>query len=96
MLRLNGNLAFAIGFHSTWDFTQSAIFGVPDSTITYRGHLGLSLPKGPEWMTGGIVGPEGSVLSFILLAALIPLTLYACIQSERTTGMDAAAHHRTT
>ena len=58
MLRLNGNLAFAIGFHSTWDFTQSAIFGVPDSTIMYRGHLGLSLPKGPEWMTGGIVGPE--------------------------------------
>jgi hypothetical protein len=42
-------------------------YGVPDSGIApYRNLLNSSL-SGPRWLTGGMVGPEASVLTPIAL-----------------------------
>jgi hypothetical protein len=69
-LRRTGNLWFAIGWHAAWDFCETFLYSVPDSGIVAPGHLLASSFHGPRWLTGGSVGPEGSVLDFVVLAAL--------------------------
>lgn len=67
-LRRTGTLWFAVGFHTAWDWAESFFYSVPDSGMVVPGHLlGSSLP-GPEWLTGGSVGPEGSVFCVVVMA----------------------------
>jgi len=72
-LRRTGDLWFAIGFHCAWDWGESYLFGVANSGIRSPGHLLSSTLNGPNWLTGGSVGPEGSLLVFVLIAGLILL-----------------------
>jgi uncharacterized protein len=71
--RRSGALWFAWGFHAAWDFTQTFLFGVADSGMTATDVLMHSNLHGPAWLTGGSAGPEGSLLSWpiIAVAALI-------------------------
>jgi uncharacterized protein len=69
-LRRTGNLWFIIGFHAAADYAESFIFSVPDSGLLARGHLLNSSFHGPRWLTGGSVGPEGSVLDFALFTLM--------------------------
>jgi membrane protease YdiL (CAAX protease family) len=71
-LQRTGNLWFPIGMHAAWDWAETYLFGVPDSGLLAQGHLLNSSFHGPNWLTGGSVGPEGSVLVFplLLLAAV--------------------------
>lgn len=69
-LRATGSLAFAIGFHTAWDFMQSAVVGVPDSSFRFEGALATTRLAGPAWLSGGIPGPEGSALYLFLLACM--------------------------
>ncbi len=69
-LRRTGDLWFAIGFHAVFDYGETFAFSVPNSGITFYGHLLHSSLHGPRWLTGGSVGPEGSVFAFILIAVL--------------------------
>lgn len=66
-LRLTGNIWFAIGMHAAWDWGESYFYGVPDSGLTASGHLMAASLHGPVWLTGGSVGPEGSVLVFAVI-----------------------------
>jgi uncharacterized protein len=66
-LRLSGSLWCAVGFHAAYDWGQT-LFGVPDSGIAPYHNLFQSTFVGPRWLTGGIVGPEASVLTPIALA----------------------------
>jgi uncharacterized protein len=71
-LRRTGNLWCAVGFHLAYDWGQ-VFYGVPDSGIVPYHNLFNSAFRGPRWLTGGIVGPEASVITPIalLLVALI-------------------------
>ena len=69
-LRRTGMLWWAVGFHMAWDWGESFLYSVPDSGGMSPGHLLNSSFNGPEWLTGGSVGPEGSVLIFVILLAL--------------------------
>jgi uncharacterized protein len=69
-LRRTGNLWFAIGFHTSWDWGESYFYSVPDSGGIAPGHLLHSTFHGPNWLTGGSVGPEGSAFLFVLLVLL--------------------------
>lgn len=74
-----GNLWLAVGAHAGWDWGQSYFFGVNDSGFQAPGHLfNPHIGAGPDWLTGGSVGPEGSVVTLILwaLMAVIFLLLY--------------------
>jgi hypothetical protein len=67
-LRRTGDLWLAVGAHAGWDWSQSFFYGVPDSGLQTPGHLlnpHISTTA-PAWLTGGTVGPEGSVLTLIL------------------------------
>jgi membrane protease YdiL (CAAX protease family) len=83
MLRRTGNLWLPIGFHTAWDWGQSYFYGVPDSGVVVPGHLLNSSAAGPAWLSGGTVGPEGSVLCLVLMvviwfafAAMFPAVKY--------------------
>ncbi len=67
-LRRTGSLWFAIGFHAAWDWGETFFYSVPDSGMLAPGHLLSSKLTGPQWLTGGSVGPEGSVFCFLVLA----------------------------
>ncbi len=69
-LRRTGSLWFAIGFHGAWDWGESFVYSVRDSGMRAPGHLLSSSPDGPAWLSGGSVGPEGSVLCFVVVAAI--------------------------
>jgi len=65
-----GNLWFAVGLHASWDWAESYFYGVPDSGMLVQGHLLNPSFHGPAWLTGGTVGPEGSVLVFLVIGIL--------------------------
>ena len=67
-LRRTGNLWFAVGFHAAWDWGETFFYSVPDSGMVAPGHLLSSSLRGSDWLSGGSVGPEGSVLCFVVIA----------------------------
>jgi uncharacterized protein len=69
-LRRTGNLWFAVGFHQAFDWGETFLYSVPNSGTVEPGHLLNSSFHGPIWLTGGSVGPEGSVFVFILIAVI--------------------------
>jgi len=69
-LRRTGDLWWAVGFHMAWDWGESYLYSVPDSGALLPGHLLKSSLHGPDWLTGGSVGPEGSYLVFVVIGAL--------------------------
>ncbi len=66
-LRRTGNLWFAVGFHAAWDWGETFFYSVPDSGTVYPGHLLSSSMRGPQWLSGGSAGPEGSLLCFVVM-----------------------------
>jgi len=73
-----GNLWFAIGLHAAWDWGETFFYSVPDSGILARGHLLNASFHGSTWLTGGSVGPEGSIVALptLLLMALVIHVLF--------------------
>ena len=69
-LQRTGSLWFALGLHASWDWAESYFYGVPDSGGMSPGHLLNSSSQGPAWLSGGSVGPEGSVLVFAVIALM--------------------------
>ena len=69
-VRRTGDLWLAIGFHLAFDWGETFLYSVPDSGALMPGHLLSSHFHGPRWLTGGSVGPEGSVLVFGVIALL--------------------------
>jgi membrane protease YdiL (CAAX protease family) len=64
-----GSLWFAVGMHAAFDFGETFLFSVPDSGMIFPGHLSNATLHGAKWLTGGTVGPEASLLDFLILAA---------------------------
>jgi membrane protease YdiL (CAAX protease family) len=73
-----GSLWWAIGFHTSWDWAQSFLYGVADSGLMAKGRLFATHPVGRPYLSGGLTGPEGSLLLLPVMAcgvAVILLTL---------------------
>ena len=68
VLRRTGNLWLAVGWHASFDFGETFLFSVPDSGYVFDHHLSnATLHGSPAWLTGGTVGPEGSLFSFLTM-----------------------------
>jgi hypothetical protein len=81
-LRRTGSLWFAVGLHAAWDFGETFIFSSPDSGTYAVGTLLRSTFHGPLWLTGGAVGPEGSVIG--VLAVALAMLIFVRIYPERS------------
>lgn len=62
-----------IAIHFAWNFTQNGIFGAITSGNEKTSSLFTTQITGPEILTGGQFGPEGSIQAvlFCLIAAVI-------------------------
>jgi membrane protease YdiL (CAAX protease family) len=70
-LRRTGNLWWPIGFQFAWDFGQTFLYSVTDSGYRIYGSLlNSTMRDSPRWLTGGSVGPEGSVFCLLVVALL--------------------------
>lgn len=86
MIRRTGTLWFAVGFHAAWDWGQTFFYGTPDSGLLGVGRFLNTSVQGPEWLTGGSAGPEGSIFAIatlLLCAALIHLRFPNAIYPDR-------------
>src|SRR6516225_5177038 len=70
LLRRTGNLWMPIGVHMAFDWGETYFYGVADSGQVLPGHLLNSSSFGRAWLSGGSVGPEGSVLCTLLIVVL--------------------------
>jgi membrane protease YdiL (CAAX protease family) len=88
-LRRTGSLWWPIGFQAAWDFGQTFLYSVADSGYRVKGSLLNSSLHGdsPRWLTGGSVGPEGSVFCLLVLAIL---ALFVAKFYPAKTSPDAA------
>ena len=72
-----GSLWWAIGFHTTWDWSQSFLYGVPDSGGLIQGRLFATHASGNPLLSGGSAGPEGSLLAIPVIVLVILVLLFA-------------------
>lgn len=67
-IRRTGSLYWAIGFHAAWDYSENFLFGTHDSGITCYGAIMNLNPRGNIYLSGGLTGPEGSILVLAVIA----------------------------
>jgi uncharacterized protein len=90
-LRRTGNLWYAVGLHGAFDWGETFLFSVPDSGFVFPGHLSNSLLHGPKWLTGGTVGPEGSLFCFLTMALQFLVVMWL-FPSKRDPQPQATAY----
>ncbi len=69
-LRRTGSLAFAIGFHAAFDLANLFVWSGQNAGEYAVGHLLETRWQGPQWLTGGLLGPEASCLAFVVIALM--------------------------
>lgn len=71
-----GSLWWAIGFHTSWDWSQSFLYGVADSGLMVQHHLFATHPVGRPILSGGATGPEGSSFIFGIFALIVLIIFF--------------------
>jgi uncharacterized protein len=77
-----GSLWWAVGFHTSWDWAQSFVYGVPDSGLLAQHHLLASHPLGKPILSGGTTGPEGSIF-IVAILAIIALIIFLTLSRRQ-------------
>lgn len=76
------------GLHLAWNLSQSLLFGLPESGLSFDG-LVSQVPAGPEIITGGVDGPDGGLLEIVFRFALMALVLawlrFASVPKRQST-----------
>jgi CAAX protease family protein len=87
-LKRSGNLWYAVGLHASFDWGETFLFSVPNSGTFMPGHLSNSVLHGAKWLTGGSVGPEGSVFCFLTLGLqfLVVMWLFPAKKQESSAA----------
>lgn len=76
---LTRSLWLPAGMHFAWNYLFDGVLGVPVSGHAARGWLHVQL-SGPEWLSGGAYGVEGSVVTLLVWAAAAAWMLRARTQ----------------
>ena len=82
-LRRTGNLWLVVGWHACFDFGETFLYSVPNSGLVFEGHLSSASLNGKAWLTGGTVGPEGSVFSFLTMG-LLAIAIHFLFPAKKT------------
>ncbi|MFQ5695397.1 MAG: lysostaphin resistance A-like protein [Terriglobia bacterium] len=72
-LRTRG-LWLPIGFHVAWNWSMAYVFSLPVSGLVLSEQLFEVEVSGPEWLSGGNFGPEGSIVGTVALGAAVVWT----------------------
>ncbi len=85
-----GSFWWSTGYHTGWNWASAPLFGAAGSGYLDRGHLLAYTPTGSGWITGGPVGPEGSIFAF--LAVLCAFSLLVASTPVRLGGGLHSSH----
>lgn len=77
------NLWMPIAIHFAWNFTQSGIYGAITSGNEKTNSLVEAQIQGPEFITGGAFGPEGSIQAIVFCAVATILLLLLCHKKNK-------------
>ena len=91
MLRRTGNLWMPTGFHAAYNWGEAFFFGTPDSGQLAPQRFLTAHFDGPQWLTGGSAGPEGSYLCVAIVALV---TIGFAFWRREVKFPDAAALRR--
>ena len=93
---LTRRLWLAIGLHLAWNTMQAGVFSSAVSgTGRQNGLLSVQMP-GPDWLTGGSMGVEGSVVSVLLgLSAGVVMLVLAARRGRVLPSVQAERARRT-
>lgn len=72
---------WSVGYHTGWNWASAPLFGAAGSGYLDQGHILDFTPTGSKWLTGGEVGPEGSVFAFV--AVLVALCLLILVTPNK-------------
>lgn len=88
VVELTGSLLAAAVLHAWWNFAAAVVLSVPVSGAGFFHLLDVDL-GGPDWLTGGAFGPEGS---WVLSAILVPLVFAVAhrIDGGSAEGTDSS------
>ncbi|HFU4450887.1 TPA: lysostaphin resistance A-like protein [Streptococcus suis] len=71
-----GNLWVISGIHAAWNCFQGNVFAFPVSG-TQAGQAFITInTAGPDWLSGGAFGVEGSIISLLIQASMISWLVY--------------------
>jgi membrane protease YdiL (CAAX protease family) len=87
-LKRTGNLWFCVGLHAAFDFGETFLYSVPNSGVTFDGHLSNANLHGAAWLTGGSIGPEGSVFSFVTMG-IVALAIHVMFPAPAKESAEA-------
>ena len=79
-----GSLWWAIGFHTSWDWAQSFLYGVADSGSMVKFHLLATHPVGKPILSGGATGPEGSIFVLAILCLIVLIILFTLPRTNQS------------
>ncbi|MFZ6844414.1 lysostaphin resistance A-like protein [Undibacterium sp. RuTC16W] len=77
---VTGRLWLCVAMHAAWNFFQDGIFSVSVSGHPARNGLYIGKMNGPDWLTGGAFGIEGSAVA---LAVVVGVTLVLLAVAKR-------------
>ena len=78
-----GRLWLPIGIHTTWNFTQSAVFGLNVSGNDTGSGLIAGTLTGPDYLTGGPFGPEATFATVIVVLATTAYFIWRIVTLRR-------------
>ena len=88
-IRVTGSAWWAIGCHAAWDWGLTYFYGAADSGNVATGHYLTSSPTGDVFWSGGLDGPEGSLL--VIGAILLLLALLVVVYRRRKPALIASS-----
>lgn len=88
MFRVTGSLWLPVGFHVSWNFFQGVVFGLPVSGNPLDSIYHSQMVVGHDLMSGGGFGPEGGVLTTLLIGLCMMTTwLYGKKFTDRNNSI---------
>ncbi|HEM5323518.1 TPA: CPBP family intramembrane metalloprotease [Streptococcus suis] len=83
-----GNLWVIGGLHAAWNCFQGNVFAFPVSG-TQAGQAFISvITTGPDWLSGGAFGVEGSIISLLIQAGMITWLVYELYFTSPSTELE--------
>ncbi|MGO4887487.1 CPBP family intramembrane glutamic endopeptidase [Anaerobacillus sp. MEB173] len=78
-----GSIWLAVGLHITWNFFQGPVYGFRVSGISLPSIITIDyMSYGSPYINGGEFGPEGSMITSVILVSVSCYLLYKLVQKE--------------
>jgi membrane protease YdiL (CAAX protease family) len=85
---LTRRLWLCIGIHAAWNYTLGSIFSISVSGHAAQGLVNAAL-NGPDWLTGGAYGLEGSAVTLVVLGLIAAVLLQIALRKDKFISMRA-------